>query len=123
MPFALIPDGYSLKKVTKLQKQAVSEKRRHEDITLLIKNPETIAVIAGIVTGAYLTKFLTDLDIPEVPDWPETKAKIIEKTKQTSFLISPFGLPFLGARKGAQIAGQEEAFDEAVEILKGFLPS
>ena len=121
MPYALIPDGYSLKKVTKLQKQAVSEKRRHEDITLLIKNPETIAVIAGIVTGAYLTKLLTDLDIPEVTE--ETKAKIIEKTKQTSFLISPFGLPFLGARKGAQIAGQEEAFDEAVEILKGFLPS
>ena len=36
MPYALIPDGYSLKKVTKLQKQAVNEKRRHDDVIALL---------------------------------------------------------------------------------------
>ncbi len=50
MPYALIPDGYSLKKVTKLQKQAVNDKRRHDDILAFINNPELMKQI--IITGA-----------------------------------------------------------------------
>jgi len=53
MPYALIHDGYSLKKVTKLQKQAVSEKRRHDDVVTVLNNPEIVKQI--IITGfAYL---------------------------------------------------------------------
>ena len=54
MPYALIPDGYSLKKVTKLQKQAVSEKRRHDDVVALLNNENTPLVLAGVVTAILL---------------------------------------------------------------------
>jgi len=53
MPYALIPDGYTLKKVTKLQKQAINEKRRHDDVVTVLNNPEIVKQI--IITGfAYL---------------------------------------------------------------------
>ena len=37
-------------------------------------------------------------------------------------IASPLGLPFLAARKGASLAGQEDAYDEALAILKKYLP-
>jgi len=49
MPYALIPDGYSLKKVTKLQKQALNDKRRHDNVVAFINNPELMKQI--IITG------------------------------------------------------------------------
>jgi hypothetical protein len=49
MPYALIPDGYSLKKVTKLQKQALNDKRRHDDVLAFLNNPELMKQI--IITG------------------------------------------------------------------------
>jgi hypothetical protein len=49
MSYALIPDGYSLKKVTKAQKQAVTDKRRHDNVVTLVNNPEIIKQI--IITG------------------------------------------------------------------------
>tara|TARA_R100000655_G_scaffold80965_1_gene120354 strand:+ start:708 stop:1145 length:438 start_codon:yes stop_codon:yes gene_type:complete len=56
MPFALIPDGFTLKKVTKAQEQAVKDKRRHDDIIALLNNPAAstaiIAPIIAIATGA-----------------------------------------------------------------------
>ena len=52
MSYALIPDGYSLKKVTKAQKQAVNDKRRHDDVVAFIQNPELAKQI--IITGAAL---------------------------------------------------------------------
>ena len=50
MPYALIPDGYTLKKVTKLQKQALNDKRRHDDVLAFLNNPELMKQI--IITGA-----------------------------------------------------------------------
>ena len=41
MPYALIPDGYSLKKVTKAQEQAVNAKRRHDNVLAFIENENT----------------------------------------------------------------------------------
>ena len=52
MSYALIPDGYSLKKVTKAQKQALTDKRRHDNVVTLINNPEIIKQI--IITGSAL---------------------------------------------------------------------
>jgi len=49
MSYALIPDGYSLKKVTKAQKQALNDKRRHDNVMAAINNPEIIKQI--IITG------------------------------------------------------------------------
>ena len=56
MAYALIPDGYSLKKVTKLQEQAVSAKRRHDDVEHLLANPNTPLVIGGLVTAFFGVK-------------------------------------------------------------------
>jgi len=49
MPYALIPDGYSLEKVTKAQEQAVKDKRRHDDVVTVLNNPEIVKQI--IITG------------------------------------------------------------------------
>ena len=53
MPYALIPDGYTLKSVTKLQKQALTEKRRHDDVVALLNNDNTPLVIGGLVAGFF----------------------------------------------------------------------
>ena len=60
MAYALIPDGYSLKKVTKLQKQAVNEKRRHDDVVALLGNETTPILIGGVALAA-LTPILITL--------------------------------------------------------------
>ena len=50
MPYALIPDGYSLKKVTKAQEEAVKAKRRHDNVQAFIENENTpLLVGAGAV--------------------------------------------------------------------------
>ena len=51
MPYALIPDGYSLKKVTKLQKEAVNAKRRHDDFVAFLGNPNTPIVLGGFIAS------------------------------------------------------------------------
>ena len=56
MPYALIPDGYTLKQVTKLQKEAVNAKRRHDDFLALLNNSNTPIVIGGLVTGYLAAK-------------------------------------------------------------------
>ena len=51
MPFALIPDGFTLKKVTKLQEKAINSKRRHDNVMAILENSQTPLVVAGIVTA------------------------------------------------------------------------
>jgi hypothetical protein len=123
MPYALIPDGYTLKKVTKAQKDAVNELKRHDDVLAILNNPEIITIVAGIATGALFAKALTEIDLPDVPNWPEVKEKVIEKSKQVSFIASPFGLPLSAARKGAQYGGlSKEQIAEAEKTLRNLLP-
>ena len=52
MAYVLVPDGYTLKKVTKLQKAAVARYYRHKNVKALIDNPEIIKQI--IITGVAL---------------------------------------------------------------------
>ena len=80
MPYALIPDGYSLKKVTKLQKQAVNDKRRHDDIVAILNNPNTPIVIGGFVTAYFAADLAGDI-LDKLPtDIPEDIKKAIEET-------------------------------------------
>ena len=123
MPYALIPDGYTLKKVTKAQKDAVNELKRHDDVLAILNNPEIITIVAGIATGALFAKAISEIDLPDVPNWPEIKEKVIEKGKQTSFAISPFGLPIMAARKGAQLGGlSKEQIAKAEKQLLDLIP-
>jgi len=62
MAYALIPEGYELKKVTKLQQQAVDEyfgrERRGNYISELLSNPTAPPIIAGIIGLASLPTLL-----------------------------------------------------------------
>ena len=60
MPYALIPDGYSLKKVTELQKQAVNEKRRHDNVVAFLNN-ETTPVLIGATGLIAIAPILLEL--------------------------------------------------------------
>lgn len=51
MPFALIPDGFTIQKVTAAQERAVKSKRRQDDLIALINNPQTLAVLGTIIGG------------------------------------------------------------------------
>ena len=61
MPYALIPDGYSLKKVTKQQKEAVDAKRRHDNVSALLNNPNTPVVVGGAVATFFGVRFASDV--------------------------------------------------------------
>jgi hypothetical protein len=61
MAYALIPDGFTLKKVTKLQKEAVNAKRRHDDVVALLNNPNTPLVVGGLVTAFFGVKLAEDI--------------------------------------------------------------
>jgi len=54
MPYAMIPDGYSIKKVTKLQQAAVNAKRRHDNVTTFLGNETTPLLIGGATLLAAL---------------------------------------------------------------------
>jgi len=53
MAYALIPEGFELKQVTKLQDVAVKDKRRHDDVVALLANPNTPIVVGGLVAGFF----------------------------------------------------------------------
>jgi len=52
MPYALIPEGFTLKKVTKAQEDAVKDHRRHEDFKTFLDNETTPLLMAA--TGLYV---------------------------------------------------------------------
>ena len=88
MPYALIHEGFTLKKVTKAQEKAVKDKRRHDDVIAILNNPETITLIAGIISGGLLIQQLKGLDIPEIPNYEEVVAKIDAKINPTRTIPS-----------------------------------
>jgi len=69
MPYALIPDGFTLKKVTKQQKDAVKEFRRHENVKVLLDNETTLPVILGPVLVPLIAVVISELlkELPNVP--------------------------------------------------------
>ena len=87
MPYALIPDGYTLKSVTKLQKQAISEKRRHDDVVALLQNSQTPLVVAGIVT-AFLAGRAADSLIDDITKTTGTITSGTEKAIRDSLAVA-----------------------------------
>ncbi len=95
MPYALIPDGYSLKKVTKLQKQAVNEKRRHDDVVAILNNENTPLLVGATAFLAYFP-ILVALILQLLEDEGITVPEEV-KTKLTK----------TGAAKSGALAGAE----------------
>ena len=87
MPYALIPDGYTLKKVTKLQKQAINEKRRHDDVVALLENSQTPLVVAGIVT-AFLAGRAADSLIDDLKEKGESLTTKGEQVIRDSLAVA-----------------------------------
>jgi len=53
MAYVIIPDGYSLKKVTKAELDAVNAYFRHENTNSLLENVNTPLVLGGLVAGFF----------------------------------------------------------------------
>lgn len=90
MPFALIPEGFELVKVTKAQEQAVQKYYNQERINSVLENPAIPLAIAAAsltgIAGLKLKDYLVAADITSKVD-----NFIDEKTSQVkNFIVDPF---------------------------------
>ena len=68
MPFALIPEGYKLQKVTKLQKEAVDKFYSSKNIDSFLDGQasgELVKAVAIVVTPIVLTALAKQVDLPD----------------------------------------------------------
>jgi hypothetical protein len=132
MAYALIPDGFTLKKVTKLQKRAIDEKRMHDDTIALLNNPNT-PLVAGAAGLVIATPFIVSKVIPVVIEQLQAAGASItddivkvatDKSKETlidiagtaAFRLSPLA-PFtaVGGVAGVDL---EKRFEEFIGGLQ-----
>ena len=127
MPDALIPDGFTLKKVTKSQERAVNAKRRHDNVQTLLENPATIPVVAsslGLLVGGVLVdrilKFLADEGV-------EVSKSTAEKTKDAvvgaAFAITPQNIILETGLFAGKVAGiSKKDRDKAEQRIRELFP-
>ena len=118
MPYALIPEGFTLKKVTKAQEKAVSDKRRHDDVVALLNNESTFPIIvSGVVAligGGLLGNFIKELDIPTV-----SKEQIeIAKTKAFEITLATSPLT-VGPSLVDKVFFESEGTERASKFFEG----
>ncbi len=68
MPFALIPDGYKLQKVSKLQKEAVDKFYSSKNIDSFLDGQasgELVKAVAIVVTPIVLAALAKEIDVPD----------------------------------------------------------
>jgi len=68
MPFALIPDGFKLQKVTKLQKEAIDRYNSSKNIEAFFEGPasaELVKAVAIVVTPIVLAALAKQVDLPD----------------------------------------------------------
>ena len=68
MPFALIPEGYELKKVTKLQKEAVDKFYTSQNVDSFLDGQasgELVKAVAIVVTPIVLAALAKQVDLPD----------------------------------------------------------
>jgi len=94
MAYALIPDGYTLEKVTKDQKQAVNDKRRHDDVVALLSNENT-PLLLGVGGLALFTPILWKAFLKIVED----SGEITSDQSLRLQLLFPAGQILSGAEK------------------------
>ena len=95
MPYTLIPDGFTLKKVTKQQQDAINRHRRHENVEALINNPEIIKQL--IITGVALLAAREGKEaLKELKELGATIPKAAEDayTKKRQFGDAPVSVSF-----------------------------
>jgi hypothetical protein len=68
MPFALIPDGYKLQKVSKLQKEAVDKFYTSKNVDSFLEGQasgELVKAVAIVVTPIVLAALAKQVDLPD----------------------------------------------------------
>ena len=68
MPFALIPEGYKLQKVTKLQKEAVDKFYRSQNVNSFLDGQasgELVKAVAIVVTPVILAALAKQVDLAD----------------------------------------------------------
>jgi len=93
MPYVLIPEGHKLEKATKLQVDAVSSKRRHDDVVALLANPNTPLVLGGLVTAFFGVKLAESI----IEDLENRLGVLSEDVKQGIKDTVDIKLPTFGA--------------------------
>jgi len=99
--YALIPEGFTLKKVTKAQEEAVKAKRRHDDTVALLNNANTPLVVGGLITAFFGVKLAEDIitDIENrlgalSDDVKEGIRETVNIKIQAPVITTPSGTPF-----------------------------
>jgi hypothetical protein len=99
MPYALIPEGFTLKKVTKLQEDAVKEHRRHEDVKTFLNN-ETTPLLLGGALAVTLTPILWGVFLKLLTDQGVNLTEEQRQGLSTGLLATnPLGLSMLAFQK------------------------
>ena len=125
MPYALIPDGFSLKKVTKLQLKALSDKRRHDNVMKLLENPTTLPTLATLIGGALVAKAvddtlesLVDQGINIVDQTKDAvKANVVSKPLPISVFFPVSAALDVTQRSGLLTAEQEQQIRDALPFI------
>ncbi len=68
MPYALVPDGYKLEKVTKAQQEAVDKFASTNATTAFLSGPasgELVKAVAIVVTPIVLAALAKQVDLPD----------------------------------------------------------
>ena len=68
MPYALVPEGYKLQKVTKAQKEAVDKLASTNATTAFLDGPasgELVKAVAIVVTPIVLAALAKQIDLPD----------------------------------------------------------
>ena len=114
MAFVLIPDGFTLKKVTKPQQDAVDEyfgrERRKSYLNNLIDNPTTVTLAVSALTGVFVAPLIKDLFEEGITF---TSDEIAEK-------LNPVTIINTWREKRAEKSGQA-AIEEMIAGAKGLL--
>ena len=122
MAHVLIPDGFTIKKVTKSQERAVNNKRRHDNVQALLENPATLAIltttVATITGGILIDKFVSDANI-------NIEKTALEKAKQAALATSfiPQNLLIAGLTSGFKFAGADpKEIEKAEQAVRDLIP-
>jgi len=114
MAFVLIPDGFTLKKVTKPEQDAVDEyfgrERRKSYLNNLIDNPTTVTLAVSALTGVFVAPLIKDLFEEGITF---TSDEIAEK-------LNPVTIINTWREKRAEKSGQA-AIEEMIAGAKGLL--
>ena len=114
MACVLIPDGFTLKKVTKPEQDAVDEyfgrERRKSYLNNLIDNPTTVTLAVSALTGVFVAPLIKDLFEEGITF---TSDEIAEK-------LNPVTIINTWREKRAEKSGQA-AIEEMIAGAKGLL--